>query len=182
MKKWEIKETETLLKTPIGCFNTTRKIDPAGIERKYISMKAPDWVCAIVRTQEKEKEFIMVKQFRHGINKEVVEFPSGMVDEGESAIHALKRELDEELGIKEENILNVRELYKASPNPAFMENSMTCYLVNVNGHGESRPDEDEFLETVYATHEEVEKIVVSDDYNVMMRLAWEHAKLTKMID
>ncbi len=178
---WEIKEREVMLKTPIGSFITTRKIDPAGIERKYISMKAPDWVCAIVQLNEGD-EFLMVKQFRHGVNKWVVELPSGMVDEGETARQALDRELEEELGIKKENIVSVNKIYTASPNPAFMENSMTCYHVVVNGHGESRPDEDEFLETIYAKKDEMEKILFEEDYNVMMRLAWEHAKLTKMIE
>lgn len=175
MMDWEIKETEVLLKTPIGSFNTTRKVDPKGVERKYISMKAPDWVCAIVQLGVGSDDFVMVRQFRHGVNHEVVEYPSGMVDEGEQALQALYRELDEELGITKDNVLSVSELYTASPNPAFMENKITCYHVVVNGYGKNHPDEDEFLETVIVKKADMESIVCQNDYNAMMRLAWEHA-------
>lgn len=175
MNKWIINETETLLSTPIGKFCSTNKIDPSGTERKYISMNAPDWVCAIVQFDDKPNEFLMVKLFRHGINQEIVEFPSGMVDDGESALQALRRELKEELGIDRENIVSLTELYSACPNPAFMNNKMTCYFAVINGYGANNPDEDEFLESEIVSAEKMASIVSADNYNVMMRFAWERA-------
>lgn len=179
---WIIKETETLLKSPIGDFNTTAKIDPKGVTRKYISMKAPDWVCAIVQLGAGSDDFLMVQQFRHGINRDVVEYPSGMVDKGEEALQALFRELDEELGIKRDNVLSVNELYTASPNPAFMENRITCYHVVADAYGASHPDEDEFLDPVIVKRGDMESIVYQTDYNAMMRLAWEHALAIGIFD
>lgn len=175
MKNWEIKEREVVMKTPIGSFVTTHKIDPSGVGRKYISMQCPDWVCAVVQIANTD-EFMMVKQFRHGINRDITEFPSGMVDAGEKAIDALYRELEEELGIKKENVLKCEQLYTGSPNPAFMENRMTCYYVEVDGHGENHPDEDEFLETEFIKKSEMDSIVGQDDFGLMMRLAWEMYK------
>lgn len=173
MNEWQIKEREVVMKTPIGSFVTTKKIDPAGVERKYISMQCPDWVCAVVEFGDK---FLMVKQFRHGINRLIVEFPSGMVDAGEKAIDALYRELDEELGVKREDVLKCEQLYTGSPNPAFMENRMTCYHVVINGYGENHPDEDEFLDQVLVSRSDMEHYVSDDDFGLMMRLAWEMYK------
>ncbi len=161
------------MKTPIGSFVTTKKIDPSGVERKYISMNCPDWVCAVVQLGAGSDDFMMVKQFRHGINREITEFPSGMVDCGEKAIDALYRELDEELGIKKENVVKLEQLYTGSPNPAFMENRMTCYYVVVDGYGKNNPDDDEFLETEIVKRADMDAIVRQDDFGLMMRLAWE---------
>ncbi len=161
------------MKTPIGSFVTTKKIDPSGVERKYISMNCPDWVCAVVQLGAGSDDFMMVKQFRHGINREITEFPSGMVDGGEKAIDALYRELDEELGIKKENVVKLEQLYTGSPNPAFMENIMTCYYVVVDGYGKNNPDDDEFLETEIVKRADMDAIVRQDDFGLMMRLAWE---------
>lgn len=167
------------MKTPIGSFVTTKKVDPSGVERKYISMQCPDWVCAVVQLGEDSDDFMMVKQFRHGINHEITEFPSGMVDAGEKAIDALYRELEEELGIMKENVIKLEQLYTGSPNPAFMENRMTCYYVVVDGYGKNNPDDDEFLETEIVKRSDMEAIVSQDDFGLMMRLAWEMVRKIK---
>ncbi|MBP5365907.1 MAG: NUDIX hydrolase [Bacteroidales bacterium] len=169
---WKVGETKELIKTPIWTVCTTHKTDPAGRERDYVTLKSPDWVCAVVRLGAQSDRFVMVRQFRHGINKLTVEFPCGMVDGEETAKEALLRELDEEVGIKDANIVSAELLYEACPNPAFMNNRMSCYYLVVSGLGNSRPDEDEFLETVVMSAKEVDETVAAADYNVMMKHAW----------
>ena len=69
----------------------------------------------------------------------------------------------------------IKKLYSACPNPAFMDNKMTCYFAVINGYGTNNPDEDEFLESEIVSAEKMGNIVSADNYNVMMRFAWERA-------
>ena len=53
-------------------------------------------VCVLALT--KEKNVILVKQFRPGMEKVLLEMPGGAVDGGEEPLEAIKRELLEETG------------------------------------------------------------------------------------
>lgn len=55
-------------------------------------------VFARLRAQGKEDETILIRQFRPPVNRVTVEFPAGLIDEGESPVQAALRELKEETG------------------------------------------------------------------------------------
>ena len=48
----------------------------------------------------KEKEFVIIRQYRPAIDGFIYEFPAGLIDEGETVEEASKRELFEETGLK----------------------------------------------------------------------------------
>lgn len=95
---------------------------------KPIRIEAPNWASIIV---EKDGKYLMVEQFRYGINDMSTEFPCGMVEKNEPAICAAIRELAEETGYKI-NIGDVTQLGSFSPNPAFMTNHMYYFYVNLD--------------------------------------------------
>ena len=77
---WKCGNPKSLLKTCV--FEVTSQHNTAcdGTEGDYIVMNAPDWVIVIA---EKDSDFIMVKQWRHGEKQLSVEFPGGVIDKGE---------------------------------------------------------------------------------------------------
>lgn len=163
--------TKDVLTTPIFKVTETKKIAPNGKEGKYVGIDAPDWVSAIVRDVGSEK-FIMTKQWRHGVDKPMIEFPCGMVEFGESSLDAVLRECQEEIGLNKNKILTIQLLYKANPNPAFMNNSMTCYYIEVAGLDEKQHlDDNEFIEIIHADTQDMLSYLKKDDTSVMMKYA-----------
>lgn len=66
------------------------------INPEYYILEYPDWVNIIAIT--KEGDFVMERQYRHGIRATFYEIPAGVIEKGESPLDAAKRELLEETG------------------------------------------------------------------------------------
>lgn len=62
----------------------------------YIIAESSNWVNAVVLS--KRNELILVKQYRHGIEKESLEIPAGSIEECETSKEAIIREVKEETG------------------------------------------------------------------------------------
>jgi len=73
----------------------------------------------------KTGEVVLVKQYRHGVCDVLLEFPGGVVEDGEDPIEGARRELLEETGYKASQIIQIGKLY---PNPALQTNTLYCYL------------------------------------------------------
>ena len=59
-------------------------------------IKTPDWGAALAVTYA--AEVVMVRQYRHGYGSVSTELPAGVIDQGESPLAAVQRELREETG------------------------------------------------------------------------------------
>lgn len=171
MAEWKVGKTKTVLKTFIWNVEETEKTDPAGKSGKFVSLKAPNWCSAVILNTDTNK-IVMVKEFRQGVNKYVYEFPSGTVEEGENAADACIREVKEETGY--ENVEIVRTLYVCNPNPAFMNNSMQCFFVKVSGERKAQKlDEHEFINVFEVDNPED---YLNAESSVMGKLAWVKAQ------
>lgn len=70
-------------------------------------------------------EVVLVSQYRHGVCDVLLEFPGGVVEDGEDPLDGAKRELLEETGYTSSKLVQVGQIY---PNPALQTNTLYCYL------------------------------------------------------
>ena len=106
-----------------------KKIKPYKINREILGVG--DVVFALCYSPE-EKKFYLIKQFRpfYYVRKEKYKFElvGGLVDEGETLIQALKREIKEEIGVK---TLKLKKLTKYCPVPGYSDEIVHVYYAEV---------------------------------------------------
>lgn len=127
-KKWITKEEKQLIKC--AAFNVWEKTCVAsddGREHTFFAMKSREW-CNIIPVTEDGK-VVMVKQFRIGLGDYTLEFPGGIVDNGEEPHVAALRELEEETGYAPVDGFYVKALGWSYPNPAILNNKCHSFAV-----------------------------------------------------
>ena len=108
-------------------------------KKSIITLESPDWVNIIPIT--KDKQVVLVKQFRFGTQSETLEIPGGMIDNHEAPMAAAERELFEETGYACNKIMKLGNI---SPNPALFNNRVFTFMgegaylseVNINNQDE----------------------------------------------
>lgn len=148
--KWETKDSKLLLKTIVFDLREDENQSKNNVSGKYIIMDARDWVAVI---PEKDGNFLMVKQWRHGEKALNVEFPGGVIERGEAPEVAAARELEEETGYKAGKLI---KLGVTNPNPALFSNHFHVYLAtDLVATGSQHLDSDEFINCIEVSKQEV---------------------------
>lgn len=95
--KWEKLESRYLFERPWLTVRRDKVMLPDGrINDEFYVLEYPDWVNVIAIT--KDGDFVMERQYRHGIGLTCYEICAGVIEKGEAPIDAAKRELLEETG------------------------------------------------------------------------------------
>lgn len=126
VKPWSIVYENKEYQTPIFNLLHRRMQLESGDEYDkgdFFVLQAPEWVNVIPIT--KQKQVILVEQYRYGIKQPTLEIPGGMVDPGEDPKEAIRRELAEETGYYSDSW---ESLGKVSANPAIMDNYTHLYV------------------------------------------------------
>jgi len=166
--KWTTGPKKSLLKTVVFDVTSRRNSCCDGqrsAEGDYIVLDAPDWVIVIPEKTDKalgKKSFYMVKQWRHGSESLSVEFPGGVIDKGEEAEAAARRELLEETGCRAGKLT---KLGQVNPNPALFSNRVHIFLAQeLECSQEQKLDSDEFVKVLEVPVEEIIQDMGTDQF------------------
>ena len=113
---------------------------------------------AVILPVPEPGQVILIRQYRHSVNRWLWEVPAGSVDEGESPEAAAKRECHEEIGQVPDTVVRLAALY---PTPGYCDEEMVFFRVS----GLAEPieaaavDEDEQIEARTFTLREARDMV-----------------------
>lgn len=158
-RKWEILKSEYLIRRPWLTARRDHVKLPTGAEiPEYYILEYPDWVNVIAIT--KEGKFLLVRQYRHGIQETRHELCAGVCEKGEEPLLSAQRELYEETGYGKGEWTLWMTL---SANASTMTNLTYCYLaVGVEQVSTQHLEETEDLSIHLLEEEEVKALLQND--------------------
>jgi ADP-ribose pyrophosphatase len=119
IKPWKVLET--------SYFRPRFRIDKCELSNGHLLdatiLEFRSWANVVALT--KDAEVVLVRQYRHGVCESLLEFPGGVVDDGEDTPDGAKRKLLEETGYIASQFIQVGQFY---PNPALQTNTLHCFL------------------------------------------------------
>lgn len=160
IEKWKTIRSEYLIKRP---WLTARRDEvelPNGVRNpEYYVLEYPDWVNVIAIT--KEGQFVMVRQYRHGLDDVFTELCAGVMEKGETPEQAARRELLEETGFGGGNW----HLWSVlSANPSAMTNlSYTFLATDVELISSQHLDRTEDIQCLLYSLEEIKEMLEKDE-------------------
>jgi 8-oxo-dGTP pyrophosphatase MutT (NUDIX family) len=142
---WTEEKRTELYRSGVLSVRDTVCRSPKGETRTFTVIDSSDWVIVVpVLQTEQGRQFLMVRQWRHGSRELSLEFPGGVIEPGESDEAGAARELAEETAYKAGRLVKLGAM---RPNPAIMSNQVHFYYAeNLTPLPGQNLDEDEFID------------------------------------
>ena len=154
--RWKVLDREYIIKRPWLTARRDKVELPDGrVIEEYYVLEYPDWVNVIAIT--KEGQFVMERQYRHGLGVDSTELPCGVMEKGEDPLEAARRELLEETGYAGGEWT---KLMAIGANPGSQNNLTHCFLaVGVEKIAEQSLDDTEELTVHLMSEAEVKSLL-----------------------
>jgi len=106
VKAWTKTGEPQVLAKSFGAYLHLQKFcDPDGHESDFSLFGGKNW--AIICPVTKSGDLILVRQYKQGVDKIVIEFPAGTASDGEGLEATASRELLEETGFHAERVISL---------------------------------------------------------------------------
>lgn len=180
-KKWSVLSSKYLIQKDWCTVRVDSvKLANGNLIPDYYVLEYPNWVNVIAIT--KEQEFILVYQYRHGLQQTSFELPAGVCDDTDnSPMESAKRELLEETGYGKGNWT---ELTTISANPGTHTNLCHCFLAtDVEKIDSQHLEATEDLDVVRLNLGEVKQLLLDDCIKQSMHAAplWKYMAINKLM-
>lgn len=125
IRPWETLETGTVERRGIfGFQQVVRRSPRTGSAGQYQVLHLDSWVNVVALTDD--DQVVLIEQYRHGIDRNTLEIPGGLIESEEDPARAAARELLEETGFAGEP---AELLGRVHPNPAIQTNLCSTYRI-----------------------------------------------------
>lgn len=179
-KPWKVLDSEYLFREPWLTVRRDKVELPNGNQvPNYYVLEYPDWVCTLAIT--KDKEFVMIRQYRHGSGRASMELSAGVCEkEDPSPEFSAQRELWEETGYAKGEW---QLLMTTSANPGTHTNTTYCFLAtDVEKVSDQNLEPTEDITVCLLTLDEVKKLLLNDDIIQSMHAAtlWKYMAINNL--
>lgn len=105
---------------------------------------------------DEQQRVALVRQYRYPMGEITLELPAGKLEKGEDARDSALRELAEETGLRPETLVFMGCSYSS---PGILSERIYLYFAKDLVQGEAKPDEGEFVETVWVPYHDLLDLV-----------------------
>jgi len=114
--------------------------------------------CIAVVAIDEQDNILLVRQFRHPVDRFLLEIPAGGIDRGEEPLDSVRRELQEEIGYFPRRIDKLGGFYSI---PGYGTEYLHCFLATDLVPGRLMAEDTEDIELVRISPDEIPRLITS---------------------
>jgi ADP-ribose diphosphatase len=116
--------------------------------------------CVAVVALDEQDNVLLVRQFRHAVDRFLLEIPAGGIDPGEEPIDSVRRELQEEIGYFPRKIDKLWGFYSV---PGYGTEYLHCFLATDLVPSRLMAEDTDDIELVRVSPDEIPRLIASGE-------------------